>query len=160
MKHIKTYRKLCLIKAIVFITFAMVLSLTSCNGAGTTSVTKTFIDGENKHTPYLLYFNEHAQRSYYGDTIMRSFTRATIVYDYVSPWVEVSSEDVMDEFLKDKDDIDKFMYNQVFRVSKMYGTTTIKVEKEDKTILYFCYRKRNGIGNKNSFMFYKCINYH
>lgn len=158
MKHIKTFRKLCLIKAIVFITFAMVLSLTSCEG--TTYVSKTFIDGEGNHTPYLLYFNKHTQKSYYEDSIKRSFTKDTILYDCVSPWVEVSSEDVMDEFLKDKDDIDKFMYNQILLVSKMYGTTAIKVEKEDKTILYFCYRKRNGIGNKLSFIFYKCISYH
>ena len=158
MRHIKTYRKLCLAKAIVLITFAMVLSLTSCND--TTPVTKTFIDGEDKHTPYILYFNEHARRSYYEDTIMRVFTRNTILYDHVTPWTEVSSEDVMDEFLKDKDDIDKFMYSQMLRVSKMYGTIHIKVEKEDKTTVYVCYKKRNGIGHKHSFIFYKCVNYH
>ena len=158
MRHIKTYRKLCLIKAIVLITFAMVLSLTSCED--TTYVTKTFIDEEGTHTPYTLYFNEHAQSSYYENTIMRAFTRATILYDYVTPWTEVSSEDLMDEFLKDKDDMDKFMYSQILRVSKTYGTTHIKVEKADKTILYLCYKKRNGIGNKHSFIFYKCVNYH
>lgn len=158
MRHVKTYRKLYLIKEIVLIIFIMMLSLTSCKG--TTCITKTFIDGEDKHTPYLLYFNEHTQKSYYEDTIMKFFTKDNIVYDYVSPWIEVSSEDIMDEFLKDKDDIDKFMYSQIFLVSKMYGTTHIKVEKEDKTTLYICFRKRNGIGNKLSSIFYECINYH